>query len=1339
MKNRLPKRLSAWLLTLIMLVGMLPAMASADEVDEDLSPPAPQEENYGYVRLVFSEGEQLDLYHGEYITECSPTAAVHDGADEDFLTDGDYLALYYEGKLYCKAALDGVSIDADAVLPAEDFALVPMGEAPTTLGEEHEDKTPPAVEVVDPEDESSGSDETVGTPPLPESEPPDLPESKEEDKTTEGEGGSSGSDYGIGDDTQPRGPMRVPVMPTATGESGYIGVVNCDDNKIFFERMYDNSYLESMLDVGSDGKFDFEKHTGSGAPSQYVLWYTGGVLHMKNYNGGGISTGNSKHLTILVEADSTITGDDQGCIDLEGSLGQYHNVTISSDNDSKLTLNMNGSYGTAAAINSDGGNRTESTVTIEGSVKVEANVYNSSSSNGAMAFGIEARDVIIRNSASFKAVCSTEAQKNSDIGCYGIVANGTLTVNTTGTIDIDVSHASADDRAYSVGLRGESVDLQQVKYMKIKWAKGYLGKYGAAIYPKRTAINNHAVGYPDDTTAIYRSGPPHKVVLTDCSITSAKDRSGKTLYTKGTFLLGDRLTVEADNHGIGVVGWYTNPDSFPDSPAASGSTLVYQVPAASTDIRIKPLYRLGETGGLSFEWTGADTGRVRLKLRESYGIDPNEIKLLDRTGNEVASGATYDNTSGMLSMEVGNIQPNATYRIKTSHTKAKVDLYSDWFKAISVPPPTIDKPSGCYYGSMNVNVTAPSGTEGFYKTGSAEIYSGSEGTAFSVDPIAVNGTNNSVTLRTRKITNGVAIWSTPVTATWTKLDTLPVPEVTFYNGTTPVTPDASNTVLFHERLTVVLSKPSPWPVNAEMHYSTGGVSNYLYKKAFEYTKTGYLGVWAEAALSSGGTQSGNQVAYTIKQHPNSVTSELRVKKDIEVFDIDGNKIPPTGTLSASGQNKYTLYAGTQITVQAPSNSGAKVFRYWTVSTGPSVNFDNKNSPRATFIMPDKDIQLAAYYDTPTDISEPTRIKFTPGNPAGMNMALQTNYDAWRSLSYKWYEGDTASGTLLNSFASFEIGKTYTAHVKVTATEGIRFTDSATIRVQRSGSNLEVDNSRVERATNGRYLAFDLHLITKPELTIEPVSGDTLPTAEALTAQLPEGYTVTPTWGATTAPSGATEVTITKLEIRPADGSYQLANSSVWINGTERLGEYSSGTLTLTNITVPVKSKGVKVSGTIKSYNPGNATTIQLMRGGTKMYQTTIVKTTGSGQVPQSFSFPAVAAGTYDLVVTKPGHLTYTIKNVVVGDTPLNLTTHSNAAISTITLLAGDVNGDEKINSTDTTFIRYPSNFNKSVSLPGVDAIADINGDGKINSTDTTIVRYPENFNKNAGKHCTVQY
>ena len=96
-----------------------------------------------------------------------------------------------------------------------------MGMTALAVEDGGEGNGPPAVEVVAPEDESSGSDETVEPPPSPE------PKSTEEDKTTKGEGGSSGSDYGIGDDTQPRGRMRALAAPTAAGElkvtGAYVG------------------------------------------------------------------------------------------------------------------------------------------------------------------------------------------------------------------------------------------------------------------------------------------------------------------------------------------------------------------------------------------------------------------------------------------------------------------------------------------------------------------------------------------------------------------------------------------------------------------------------------------------------------------------------------------------------------------------------------------------------------------------------------------------------------------------------------------------------------------------------------------------------------------------------------------------------------------------------------------------------------------------------------------------------------------------------------------------------------------------------------------------------------
>ena len=162
--------------------------------------------------------------------------------------------------------------------------------------------------------------------------------------------------------------------------------------------------------------------------------------------------------------------------------------------------------------------------------------------------------------------------------------------------------------------------------------------------------------------------------------------------------------------------------------------------------------------------------------------------------------------------------------------------------------------------------------------------------------------------------------------------------------------------------------------------------------------------------------------------------------------------------------------------------------------------------------------------------------------------------------------------------------------------------------------------------------------------------------------------------------------------------------------------------------IPGAGAGVAVSGKVTSYNPNNPTTIQLMQGGTEKYSTTIKAATGSGQKEQSFSISTVAPGTYDLVVTKPGHLTYTVKNVVVENDPLDLTKHSNAAIRNITLLCGDINGDGSINEDDVSIIRYANNINKSTAVAD-NKLADINGDGSVNEDDVSIVRYSSHINK----------
>lgn len=172
-------------------------------------------------------------------------------------------------------------------------------------------------------------------------------------------------------------------------------------------------------------------------------------------------------------------------------------------------------------------------------------------------------------------------------------------------------------------------------------------------------------------------------------------------------------------------------------------------------------------------------------------------------------------------------------------------------------------------------------------------------------------------------------------------------------------------------------------------------------------------------------------------------------------------------------------------------------------------------------------------------------------------------------------------------------------------------------------------------------------------------------------------------------------------------------------------------------TLTVVAAGVTVSGRVKSYNPGNAITIQLKQGAEVKYTTTIAAESGSGQVTQDFSFSTVAAGTYDLMITKGGHLTYTVTGVVVGSSDLDLTTNSKEYISTMTLLAGDVNMDGKVNESDVSVIRYSSNINKLIS-EAANKLTDVNGDGKVNESDVSVVRYSTHINKSEA-NCTYAY
>ena len=210
-------------------------------------------------------------------------------------------------------------------------------------------------------------------------------------------------------------------------------------------------------------------------------------------------------------------------------------------------------------------------------------------------------------------------------------------------------------------------------------------------------------------------------------------------------------------------------------------------------------------------------------------------------------------------------------------------------------------------------------------------------------------------------------------------------------------------------------------------------------------------------------------------------------------------------------------------------------------------------------------------------------------------------------------------------------------------------------------------------------------------------------------------------------------------VHPKEG-HQFAKATektrtFWVNGQKAKGSCNTaGSQAQVDYTFTFPAAkpgaGVAVSGKITSYNPNNPTTVELRQGGEVKYTATIDAATGSGQAEQSFSISTVAPGTYDLVVTKSAHLKYTVKNVEVGDGPLDLTAMEGKPYQTITLLCGDIDGNGFINSTDLGIILKGQNYGKSTATAG-DKVADLDGNGFINSTDLGIVLQGQHYGKSA--------
>ena len=1628
MKQLTHKRLSAWLLTLVMLMGMLPAMASADEVDEDLSPPAPQED-YGYVRLVFAEGEQLDLHHGEYITERSPTAEVFGNAGEDFLTDGDYLALYYEGRLYHKAALDGVRIDADAVLPAEDFALVPMGElaaqAPpsgaepaaltteeTTTEPTEETTTEPTEETTTEPTGETTTETTVETTTEPTGEEQPAPEVRKAPQR------AAGDKYGYASFQFRQSGVKaiylhsgeyindckgdtVPTtwQATAAYPDIYDFIRDGDYKALHYQGFL---YLKGDLDLhGANLNVDMMKLGFGISPKIHVredasLYNSDSLIY--SYDTGVeiyLPTGKTLALNavrpgpgnqlypgaIRAAGEVTITGG--------GTLNILYTLTSTESGTTPRTLfglyggegvTLRGSenHGTGPTVNikMDSGafgpeandvvgiysGRGDLIIKGDSKVKIEmlGHKLGQKTTEEDVNWAIKAKRLELLDNASLEIL----SHKNVIHDIVLTAESGdVLTVDTTGFLNIrnkgDIQrydegtwqHLKHDYPKNNIHIessaKGAKAKIFRAEQgVKIESFSSYIDNWynklndpeqgdwnwaisggadpelGTNMYRGNRRID-HLV-QADSTTSIYTWGSMEYIYEPQGVVTVQKSNGlvmdwhapegnpqGSSLYYAKVLepnfndihilRKGESLTLVAPDGKGTFLYWYDAQNPEGSANGTSWKNLTQKFTNIQRDMTLVPVRDPMTAGptlsdvGYSVQWDKGVTKQTRYAYQDMTFAKANDIistggyrvmlvpaqlpaygektyAVKDLNGSPLmglCSARLYADKNAKFSTdELGNwffnippgryriacmdddsnhcfiskpftfdppvappyIDPvtqifdtndGGTKTVKITAERNQPIKYRQWdytknkwgslqeykgpFEVTVTPeqderieayagPITLDRRSEVryavrptdvptvkygdtvvsdgigryFYGSIDLTVEAPEGYEVWYRVDEqpSESNMGNKVENGGKVTITDSGSHGIIFFKLAKAftVDGVTyrkLSHQETSVHLTKLETLPAPKVTVTtkDGGQTLIPSGNTYTMTENVVTVTLEPNGNWPLDATIAYDTNGNAtprlSQSYTTPFEVRGAGTISVFTLVPKADGGYDY-ERTAYTFK-----LAESLQT---VPVSAYNGNCTASYRKEDGSWEGIFSyskeLKVGTRVKV-TPNPPDGQVFKKWEIGNYDEYNIwgtygtDELYKPVLFFYVPKpnyssygsqpKTLTVKATFATAAEasISGQTKVDLVMKKTVGESISLNYTTKEMRSISYQWWEGDSV-GTADNALpgaVKFDPNKTYTVKVTITANPGVSFTNSAGVAIGHYGGHFTVPNGKIDRTNN--TLTFTATPIRQIDLTMPaPLTvGDSLPTIDDV-GGLPAGVTVQKLeWPYTTGTTVPDDDSVRAALTLKTDGTHPILVDEYkypTVNGVEHMYTRNSSndyvtdgsTVMVGNIDLPVKSKGVAVSGKITSYNPNNPTTVELMQNGTVKYTVTIDPTTGSGQKEQNFSFNVVAPGTYDLVVTKPGHLSYTVKGVVVGDGPLDLTKHSNAAISTITLLCGDIDGNGFINSTDLGIILKGQNYGKSTATAG-DKAADLDGNGFINSTDLGIVLQGQHYGKSA--------
>lgn len=1210
-----------------------------------------------------------------------------------------------------------------------------MGMTALAVEDGGEGNGPPAVEVVAPEDESSGSDETVGTPPSSE------PESKEEDKTTEGEDGSSRSDYDIGDDTQPRGRMRMPVMPTAAGDYPVAGDVSVDGIKNFSEPGY--YYFRNGEPKCSNNS------------AGYNAYYepTTGTLTLDGYNGGSITVGGTKSkITVVLVGDNFINNGS-----LESAWGG--DITVTSSRGGTLSITREISNENPAVAIQTGYASTTGSVTITGNAKVTGKVTHNGTRGFERAYGIYAKEnITISGEASVDITGAAPNNNGYDAECcVGLRAIKDVVIDTTGRISIDMTRAGGKNtQSYGIFPLGTAT-LTNVGEMEVKWKCSDNSNFpGGAVYGKESFDpDTHAVNV--DTAncyASYRKGTPYTVTVKNGTLTGPGVEYAKG---SGMFLKGDSVNIKPSTmtgksgDTIPFKEWTAKGVTF-DSPTTteSNSFTVHSgnvtVTAKHNPFVVTPVFTSvsGTSGTLEFQTVAKPHDKTEyfqyVKVGEEDDIEsykyisPQPTTISTASPYKYSVSATNGYSGDIIKyLKAGNYRMAVTLNgemyssdpFTVNYTAAPTDNYPDsvsLYNASGVPVSLSDKQ--CLAANDAGSATS-------YTSSSPYVarYDKSNGTLYLK---GYHGTATGYGLGAERDLNIVVESNSSFTTSTTTSDDLY--GIKANGGKLNISGDGKLTVTANGNAYVygiyasdgvTISAPIDVTVGKNSATNTGSVYGI-------YTESGAISLFGgdKTVTATGGE---NEPAYGV--YNDAKTSSTAAGNGN--IDISGKL---TVTLKEGNSNCGISSDGGVITlydaaVNVPSNFSVGIYNYngnvvienksdvtlnSAISSGNGVYARNGGD----LIIENSTVKVSTNGYT-ADVSDgKLSIKDSIVDlTRNMNTyrVVNTHKKATNKIDLSGGSGPVTLTALGNQTSAMISGK-------VTATPGTKLEKGIPY------PDLETYDGLYDAASNTTVLKFvhdsaastaNISVSHWPDpmefpdedegydyaqariLTIDNKGmADTGVLTITVEGANPTAFTVSPNNIPNIAAGGKAESTV-----RPAKG----LTAGTYTATLKISGDNVNTLRRNVKFTVYDPSASAAVRGTVKSYGSAiEAVTVTLLQG-TSVIGSPQVLTGASGSAPysQNYSFPAVPAGAYTLKVEKKGHAPWT-EEITVATTAI--------AKDVTVYLWGDVNRDGKVTAADAQEIQrnaaklssaYDTEPNKSYWI----LRADVNRDGKITAAD----------------------